>query len=493
MYYHTRVLSIAILLMAALSMSSAQYAEDVLRFSQWNNPVGARTLGIGGAAVGIADDFSALFTNPAGLASIRDFEFSLGLSNLSYNNDTKFFGLTTPSDNRSTNLNSLGLVYPVATQRGSLTFAFGYGRVASFATSAAFNGFNSQSSIIESMTPGNNLNAMSKDAKEKFLDNNIPYQIFLANIDSVYGKLLPVVSGNVLQNGTVREGGGINNWSLGGAIDIAKNLSLGVGINILSGSYSYDRVFTETDSKDFYTDTRPKPLYDFDRFRLESTINSDLTGYNVLFGLMYRKQGSYKIGASIRTPSYYDISESFADRGRSWFDNGDNYDIDLPGETKYSIKTPMVMSAGASFQVRDFLVFAGDVEYIDWTEMEFTTDNLDLQDENRHILDTYQATVNLRGGVEISLFDLGVKLRAGMVYQPSPYKVDQDKTDFDQQYYTFGAGYKIDDNVTINAAFATGKWKTLRDNYYLNGLPATSSTDESVKTSTLSVTLSYRF
>lgn len=440
MPYHHRSLGIAMLLIVVFSLSSAQYAEDVLRFSQYNNPVGARTLSMGGVAVGVADDFSALFANPAGLASIRDFEFSLGLSNLSFNNDTKFFGSLTPSDNRSTNLNSLGLVYPVATKRGSLTFAFGYGRVANFAGASAFSGYNTQSSIIESMTPGKNLNTMTKETRESFLDNNLPYQIFLADVDSARGKLFPIVAGNVLQTGTVREGGGINNWSLGGAIDIAKNLSLGIGLNILSGSYSYDRVFTETDSKNFYVDPRPKPLYDFDRFRYESTINSDLTGYNVLFGLMYRKQGSFKIGASVRTPSYYDISETFSDRGKSWFDNGDTYDIDLPGDTKYSITTPMVMSAGASIQVKDFLVLAGDVEYIDWTEMEFSTDNLDLQDENRHILETYRATTNLRGGIEVSLFDLGVKLRGGVVYQPSPYKADENTADYDQQYYTFGAG-----------------------------------------------------
>lgn len=466
--------------------ASAQFAEDALRFSIFNLPVGARALGMGNVSIGLADDYSGLFSNPAGLASLRSFEFSAGLSNSAYDNDVAFYGISTQSSNRATNLNNLGLVYPIPTKRGSLTFAFGYARVASYTGSAQFDGFNPYSSMVEALTPNVNLNSMSASARTKLLENNIPYQIFLA--DTVDGRLYANVYDSVQQSGTVLEGGGLSNWSLGGAVDIAKDLSLGISVNILSGTYTYDRLYTESDIGDVY---RYAPPFDFDQFQYESTINSDISGYNLLIGMMYRKPGRFGIGLTVRTPTYYDVSEKFRDFGSSRFDNGDRYELDLPGATDYSIRTPLVLGAGASFHVGEWLILAGDAEYTDWTELEFTNDNPDLISENRVIRDIFQPTTNLRGGAELTLWEFDLKLRGGVVYNPSPYKGDP--KDFNQLYYTGGIGFMMDHNVTLNAGYATGTWKTFRDNYSIAGFPQASRTNESVNTSTFNVTLSYRF
>ena len=237
------------------------------------------------------------------------------------------------------------------------------------------------------------------------------------------------------------------------------------------------------------------PPFDLDHFRYESSVNSDISGYNAVIGLMYRKQGRYKVGLTVRTPTYYDVSEDFSDVGSSWFDNGDHFQLKNPGSTKYTIRTPFVFSGGASFQVTDWLLLACDAEYTDWTQMEFTnTDNQDLIDENRVIRDVFRATTNLRGGAEITLFNMGLKLRGGVVYNPSPYLADQNTSNYDQLYFTGGFGLAIDENVFVNASLAFGKWKTFRDNYYLSGLAAPASrTSESVNTNSLNVTLSYRF
>lgn len=478
------VVTLAILLGA--DSLRAQYAEDVLRFSTFNLGIGARSAAMGNTSVGIADDFSALFTNPAGLTSLRSFEFSVGLTNAGYNNDAAFFGIKTNSTDRVTNLNNFGLVYPVPTKRGSLSFAFGFARVANFGTSASFSGFNPNSSIVESLTPDVNLNGMSAGDREQFLKDNIPYQIFLA--DSFQGRLYANVTDSVQQDGTVRETGGINSWSFGGAIEISKGFSLGVGINIYSGSYGYERLFTEFDSRNVYHYAAP---FDLTRFRYESTINSDLSGYNVIVGLMYRKQGKFKLGLTVRTPTYYKINEDFVDAGSSWFDNGDHFETRNPGSTSYEIQTPYIFTAGGSVQATDWLLLAGDAELTDWTQMEFNTNHIDLIEENRVIRGAFRSTTALRGGAEVALFDLGLRLRGGIVYNPSPYK--NDPSDFDQKYYTAGIGASIDENVSLNASLAFGTWKTFRDNYYLFGLDAPSRTSESVSTSLVNLTMTYRF
>jgi long-subunit fatty acid transport protein len=146
-------------------------------------------------------------------------------------------------------------------------------------------------------------------------------------------------------------------------------------------------------------------------------------------------------------------------------------------------------------QATDWLLLAGDAEYTDWTQMEFTNNNPDLQSENRVIRDILQPTTNLRGGAEVTLWKYGVKLRGGITYNPSPYKGDP--KNYDQVYYTAGVGLALDQNVALNASYAYGTWKTFRDNYYLDfaipQLAAPSRTSESVKLNTLNVTLSYRF
>jgi long-subunit fatty acid transport protein len=492
------VLGLFLTVVATTGLLRAQFAEDALRLSIFNTGIGARSSGMGNTSIGVANDYSSLFTNPAGLTSLRSFEFSAGLSNVGYNNDAAFFGNTLNNNARVTNLNNFGLVYPVPTSRGSLSFAFGFARVANYSTVASFDGFNPNYSIVEALTQsdnqGLNLNAMSASDREKFLGNDNLFQSYLVDIDTTSGKFLPNVTDSVQQKGTVSEGGGINSWSFGGAIEIAKGLSLGLGVNYLSGSYTYDRVYTESDSRRVYLLNLKRT--DFNRFEYESTINSDINGYNVLIGLMYNKQGRYKLGLTVRTPTYYDISEDFSDIGTSLFynlvDGQNQYYFRQTGSTKYTVKTPMILSAGASVQATDWLLVAGDAEYTDWTQMEFTNDNPDLIDENRVIRDVFRATTNLRGGAEISLLNYGVKLRAGVVYNPSPYKGDP--TSYDQLYYTAGIGGALEDNVFLNASLAFGKWNSFRDNYYLSGLDTPASrTSESITTNSVNVTLSYRF
>jgi long-subunit fatty acid transport protein len=483
---------LSLLLFAGTGVATAQFAEDVLRFSMFNVAVGARAQAMGNTSIGLADDFSALFSNPAGLAQSRNYEFSIGLNQSNYSNDVAFLGRSSDSKLNVLSLNNLGLVYPIPTVRGSLTFAFGFGRVANYSTTAAFNGFNARSSIIEALTPYIDIRSMSASERSRLLEENIPFQTYLA--DTAGGFLFPVVYDSVQQTGAVREGGGMNSWSLGGAIDIARNFSLGATINILSGSYTYDREFTELDSRNVYTNQN---RYDaFHRFDYFSNIKSDITGFNALFGVMFQRQGRFKLGATLRTPTFYDISERFSDEGQSEFDPNsqgvvDRFSKTNSGSTRYEVRTPAVLGAGASLRVMDWLVLAGDAEYTDWTQMEFTNDNPDLIAENRLIKRVFEPTTNLRGGAEVTLWNLGLKLRAGFVLNPSPYK--DDPSDYDQKYYTGGIGLEVDENVSLDAAFAFGQWTTFRDNYYMQGIPQASRTSEAVKTGTVNVTLSYRF
>ncbi|MFA6470387.1 MAG: hypothetical protein WCW35_15945, partial [Bacteroidota bacterium] len=66
---------------------SAQFSEDAVRYSGRGNGVGSRALGMGNAYIGVSDDYSATFWNPAGLAQMRRLEVMGGISNVGFTND----------------------------------------------------------------------------------------------------------------------------------------------------------------------------------------------------------------------------------------------------------------------------------------------------------------------------------------------------------------------------------------------------------------------
>ena len=138
-----------IALSVAAAQSYAQFPEDALRFATPGVGIGARSLGMGNAYTGVASDFSAIYWNPAGLAQMEHGEFSLGLSQINYKGKGTFFGGSNSLANNATNLNSLGLVFPVTVHKGSLVLAFGYARQSNFNTGLSFEGFNPNSSIIQ--------------------------------------------------------------------------------------------------------------------------------------------------------------------------------------------------------------------------------------------------------------------------------------------------------------------------------------------------------
>src|SRR5512140_1286684 len=96
------------LIVGGTSVSVAQVPEDALRLSMSNVGVGTRSFGMGDAYTGIANDFSAIYWNPAGLAQLTKGELSFGLSYQDVNNKSTFFGTETPFSQSATTVNTAG-------------------------------------------------------------------------------------------------------------------------------------------------------------------------------------------------------------------------------------------------------------------------------------------------------------------------------------------------------------------------------------------------
>ncbi len=475
--------SVLILTFIFIFNSYSQFPEDALRYSSSGIGVGARSLGLGMAYSGISNDYSAIYWNPAGLGLIEMSEFSMGFNHLSLNNKSTFYNNDKSFSNSRTKLNNFGVAYPFPTTTGSLVFAAGYQRTTDYSSALSFSGFNPVSSIINYYAP----HGRSTEKKPR---GNLAWELYLADVDSLspnsYAFYSPIQD-SVTQSGKILEGGGMNNWSVGMAVEAAKDLFIGGSLNLMSGSYTWQRNYVEQDLHDIYNVARYP--FDFKSLFIDQTIDASISGFSAKFGFLYNYTDRMRFGITFKTPSWLTVEETFTSEGESFFDNGDNYNYPSGGsskdKTKYDIVSPFVFGCGITYMFDDLLV-TGEIEYTDWTQMEFQNATDELIRFNTDIKEIFRETLNLKGGFEYEFSRTGARVRGGFAYLPSPY--DGDPASFARKYITAGAGFIVQNSVAIDLGYAYGFWDTFHVNY-----DKTSRTNESIKTHNIIATLTYRF
>ncbi len=460
------------LIFLSVNFLFAQFPDDALRYSTLNLGVGARAIGLGFSYIGVADDYSAVFWNPAGLAQIRRFEFAGGLNHLALTNSAKVLTYKNSFENTTTDLNSVALVFPVPTIRGSLVFAGGYVRISDFTGTLSISLFNAVSSIVPSLY----------DPDPNF---DLAWNL---NLEDSTGATQ--ILNNVQQKITLYENGGLNNWFVSGAIDIAENLSVGATISIVTGNYKYNREFIESDTRNYY-ESYP---WDFKQLTVTDLIDATISGFSANAGLMYRSK-VFRFGLMMRLPSSLSIKENYSRGSESSFDNGDSYSYSYSAISRYGVRSPFYFGGGVSFNIKDVLLLAGDLIYIDWRQMEFRN-NSDLVQLNREIKQIFTETVSLNGGVEFTIpFLQEVKVRAGYSYRPSPYVEDKGISSRATRSLTFGFSVLLQKTLLIDFAYINGKWGTIHTqySYEYGGNFYSLVTDEENKVRNFVLTLRYRF
>jgi hypothetical protein len=360
--------------------------------------VGARALGMGGAYTAVANDATALVYNPAGLARVIRIEFSGGLTHQRINNKTDLgFGFNDGRVQNNTRFGSGNLVLPVPTYRGSLVLAFGVNRVKSF------------------------------DQAMQFSSN-------------LYGSE---------EKGVETESGGIYLWSLGAAVDVSPNISVGGALNYWNGRDNYTWLYDKL------------RYYELDEtmwIKNDDAIKDRYSGFNLKLGVRTQPNKLLTVGATIETPVTYTIKEDWSqatDTTFTTFYQGSTVSRLNSGNSEYKITLPFSLGVGVALNFNN-LTLAGDINYTDWTQMEYKKLE-DLADANRLIQDTYKATVRYHLGAEFLIPRISTMLRAGFFRNPLPYKAEWVKKDRD--FFTTGVGFLIDQVMTLDIAWAYGSWE----------------------------------
>lgn len=454
---------------------SAQNYNDAIRLGFPGLGSNARALGMGNAFNALSDDASASFFNPAGFGLLKKMEFSGGLSFTNYDNTTTFFENQTQDNTTNTSLNRISFALPFPTYQGSLVFGLSYHNSKDLSSIVKFDGFNrGTNSKIQSL-----------------LGTEIPYDLFLTDEN-----FNTIINGNLNQSGDILNSGGIDNWTLSGAIEVQKNFFVGGNLTVINGSFESVNDFYEDDTGNFYqgeTAAGEPQTTDFKTFYFNNTLKWDLGGWNAKLGFLYQFEDMARFGATVQFPKTFTVNEEFLVNGSSEFGTGQFYELDseyYSDEVAYDIVTPFELTGAFAVNLKG-IILSAEATFIDYSQLKFENpeglSSSYISDVNKEIKDILTTAINYNLGAEYTIPAIGLRIRGGFINQPSPF--DGDDSDYARKFLTAGLGYLANGTVGIDVAYAYGWWKDLGDNYG-NGL---SRTFQDVKVHNIMLTTTYRF
>ncbi len=463
----------------------AQGATDALRYSQLQFGGPARTQGIGGANVALGADFGNLTSNPAGLGMFQKSEIhispglGLGQSDARIENN----GAAAQTENKNSfHIGSLGLVLagrrPDDDQssdwRGG-SFAVGFTRIADFNTASRYSGSltdrslgsqrvtgDDQSYLASLRGPRSFTSIRSQARSDNYTSlNGLAYGAYLTSIlptrrPGAAGIDSTVVSrvrrGPIGQSDYATSRGSMSQLDFGYGTSFRDKLYLGVGLGVVSSNFNQVRQLSETETD---------PTTHLTSYTLREELQTRGTGLNLRIGAIYRATDALRLGASVQTPTYMHLTDTYNARLTTDFsEQGDDlvavpYPTEINGVTSvetvpndyaYTITTPFRANGGVALTLGKHGFVTGDVEYVNYAQAQLHNDPQDANgddysfaNENAAVKSQYQSAVNLRFGAEARL-DV-FRLRAGYARYGDAYAADAGSAR-GQNFYTAGAGIR---------------------------------------------------
>jgi long-subunit fatty acid transport protein len=443
------------------TFSFSQVAEDAIRIRQNEMGFGTRALAMGGNGVALANDYSSIYWNPGGLASVKKSEFHLEYSHLNYLNDAVFSDNLYNSNESFSRLRSLGIAIPLPTRRGSFVLALGYNFIRDFDDYLYFNGINQIS------------NGLEFELEDDM--GNVDWYPFDRDVE---------------QTEEVVTEGGLSQFSLGSGVAMSPNFDLGASLNFYKGNDDYRMTFHQLDDADVYNNYPA----DFHSYEINNFLNTEYRAVSLKLGGMFKMNREMRLGLSVEFPTTFTIREEYATSDELVFD--DDY-IDAldsePGEWEYKVKTPYRFDAGFGFNANR-LSLTASLTYRDWSQTKFEkpdkflfdSDFDELLAENQFLRQDYRETISYQIGGELALPGDDLFLRGGYAFYPSPLKNATPEND--RKFYSGGIGFKVGKNVMLDATYMRGNRTRFSEDIYTPG-----GTSEDITENRVFLGLRYRF
>jgi len=456
-----KYLKLVMVLLLPLAISSnAQNITDAVRLAEPGIINSASSLGMGNATISNNIGYSNYLNNPAALGLLKSSEFVFSFNFDSIASDNTYFNNKLSNYQNANGINDFGFAYKVPTSQGSLVFGMGYSKIKNFNNITDYSGYNNgNNSLIQDLTSVNS---------QLTYDLRLSHGVFDASDNYLYDETY--INGKLQQDGLITESGNVDEWQFSGAVEISKGLYVGATLNLIGGTYSNDREYTEADTRNVYggnlqMDPDDPLTIDFKKFYVNDNIQWEISGVNLKAGFLYVLSPMLKIAGAIQTPTGYKINETYFVQGSSYFQNDYGYDV-TPQTSKqdYSISSPFIYSFGASAKLM-FLSLSAETELIDYSQTEFTDgfSSAERVEKNKEIMNNLGFAPRYKFGVVANIPRTGVSVKGGFIYLNSPYK--DAKAENAKKYFTVGVGVLTEGNFGVDIAGAYGYWKDYLDVY----------------------------
>jgi hypothetical protein len=443
---HTFLAGIALF---SAQSATAQFIEDGLRFSQPNGYITPRAGGLGVAYHGIADDFAALYFNPAGLSLLGKNEVTLGLGFMRNATETNFFENKAPFQVNSTTVTHAGFSAPFKINGRNAAISIGYALENNFDNIVKIDGFNTSSSIIPSL--------VAPDTEAELV------RIGLGGF--VGGQFVTPLRDSLQQTANIQEDGGLHTVSGGAGFDLTDWVSAGFAITAKGGQYTYTRNYKETDVYNKYKnwDQTNYTDIDFQSLEMRENLVQDIEGVSATLGVQGRIANFMRVGVTVKSPTFYQVKEQFSTDLTANYDTGKPYTSEGEELTNsYNFTTPFIFGAGLSFNALG-MTFSAGAEYNDVTQMEFSDATNEVMDMNFEAKESLNGQTTWGVGVEYDVPVAPIILRASYTTITSPYK--QDIAGANARIAALGAGIYLASNVRLDGMFRWTDVSQLRANY----------------------------
>lgn len=437
-------------------IANAQYIEDALRYNTPNGIITPRAAALNVAYHGVADDFGALYYNPAGLTLIKSGELSFGLGFTTSDNSTNYLSSLNSLVSNNEYITHAGISIPVKfNENRSAAIAIGYFLEDDFSNNIKYNIFNPYSTLIRSETEFGPLNEADNWAYDKYLADKVvtqnghyfvtPYQ------DSLH------------QSSLITESGGLQNVSGGIAFDLNDHLALGFAITGKWGNYTYRKEFTESDPAGIYSG-RALENYVFDRVITVENISQNVSGINATMGLQGRLSDFLRFGIAVKSPTFYQVDESFDMKWDVYYKSGQapGHHPQYFGNNSYNLRTPFQYSAGLSITGQS-LTFAAGVQYSDASQLKFSDAIDEVMALNNKILLELVGQTTWGFGLEYDNPAFPIVGRASYSRTTSPYQ--QDIPNANQSTLSIGGGIYLGEKVRIDGVMRWIEYSEQRASY----------------------------
>jgi hypothetical protein len=306
--------------------------------------------------------------------------------------------------NTTTRLDGLGLSVPIPTARGSLVFGIGYSRVRDFDDVLYVSAF--QGSAGDSVTWEH----------ERY------------------------------------EEGGLGRTTLGGAVEVAPGLYMGVGLNFWSGKDDYTWRFRELD--------RPYNIWTFDTYESVTQIYTGFNGINGSVGLMY-SMGAFSVGGVIESPLNLNGEEEWEYFDETVFDDGSSYlDTTDAGLYEYEIEFPWIFRFGASVKAGPAMV-TGDMAFKNYSQIRYNTPTsvagMSQGEVNMMLRRQFRNVLDVAVGAEVRVPGTDLALRGGYSHHRSPY-AEGYGPEGARTVISLGAGVTLMKSLVLDGVYAWTSW-----------------------------------